>query len=104
MPDTSATFLERLQARGDQAAWERFVLIYRPLIQGWLHRFGLAGADADDLAQEVVLAVVKDVPGFQHAGQKGAFRAWLRVMTLNRLRGHWRREQTRQQATGSKVD
>jgi RNA polymerase sigma factor (sigma-70 family) len=103
MPQTSATLLERLQTPGDEAAWERFLVIYKPLIHGWLRRFDLAGADADDLAQDVLMAVVKDLPEFQHAGQKGAFRGWLRVVTLNRLRGHWRRLQTQRRAAGSQV-
>ena len=33
--------------------------------------------------------------------QPGAFRAWLRTVTVHRLRGFWRARQSRPQATGA---
>src|SRR5207253_345820 len=50
----------------------------------------LQPADADDLVQDVLAAVVRGVPGFRHAGRTGSFRAWLRTITANRLRDYWR--------------
>jgi RNA polymerase sigma-70 factor (ECF subfamily) len=99
--ETSASFLERLQQQADGSAWDQLVQLYRPWIHGWLRRQGLADADADDLAQEVMLTVVREIPKFHHAGRPGAFRAWLRVITLNRLKGFWRARQERPLAGGS---
>ncbi len=37
-----------------------------------------------------MLVLLKELPTFQHNGRKGAFRAWLRRLTVNRLRELWR--------------
>jgi RNA polymerase sigma-70 factor (ECF subfamily) len=34
--------------------------------------------------------VVEKFPAFEHAGRPGAFRAWLRGISANRLRMYWR--------------
>jgi RNA polymerase sigma-70 factor (ECF subfamily) len=34
--------------------------------------------------------VVRELVDFQHNQRLGAFRAWLRAITVNRLRGYWR--------------
>jgi DNA-directed RNA polymerase specialized sigma24 family protein len=46
--------------------------------------------DVDDLVQEVLGVVVRELPRFDHAGRPGSFRAWLRAVTVNRLRTSWR--------------
>ena len=43
--------------------------------------------------------VVQKIPAFQRQ-REGSFRAWLRVVTVNRLREFWRAQQTRPIATG----
>jgi RNA polymerase sigma-70 factor (ECF subfamily) len=44
----------------------------------------------EDLSQEVLLSVVKNLPGFQHSGQRGAFRCWLRTILGSRTADYWR--------------
>lgn len=98
MPDTSLTLLDRLQQQ-DPPAWHRFVDIYKPLISRWLARSPLQGADLDDLIQDVLKIVVEKLPEYERR-REGSFRAWLRVVTTNCLRGHWRSEKYRPLATG----
>src|SRR5947209_8056665 len=98
MAETSLTLLERLQREPDPAAWQRLVELYAPLIGRWLARSPLQPADHDDLTQEVLQIVVQKVPEFQRR-RDGSFRAWLRVVTANCLRGHWRSEKYRPIAT-----
>ncbi len=43
-------------------------------------------ADADDLTQEVLGTLVRELPHFRHDLRPGAFRRWLRGIALNRLR------------------
>jgi RNA polymerase sigma-70 factor (ECF subfamily) len=100
MLETSMSLLDRLRERPDEAAWQRLVDLYSPWVHGWLRRQGVAPADADDLVQDVLGVVVRELPQFQHAQRKGAFRCWLRTITVNRLRGFWRSQQTRPVATG----
>src|SRR5262245_53493701 len=100
MADTSASLLERLRDPEDKRAWQRLVDLYTPLIHGWLRRQGLGYPDVDDLTQEVLTVLVREMPGFQHSERCGAFRHWLRTITVNRLRGFWRAQQSRALAPG----
>jgi RNA polymerase sigma factor (sigma-70 family) len=47
-------------------------------------------ADAEDLGQDVLLVVMKELPSFRHNQQPGAFRTWLRRILVNRLQNFWR--------------
>jgi RNA polymerase sigma-70 factor (ECF subfamily) len=100
MSDTSLSLLDRLRSQPDAESWRRLVELYTPLIQGWLRRHALAQADADDLTQEVMAVVVRELPQFRHNQQRGAFRNWLRTIAVHRLRGLWRARQGRPIATG----
>ena len=84
----------------DAESWRRLVDLYTPLIQGWLRRHCVPAADADDLTQEVMTAVVRELPQFEHNQRPGAFRSWLRTITVHRLRALWRSRQARPVATG----
>lgn len=99
MPETSLSLLERLRLDADEASWQRLVDLYTPLIREWLRRHGLQSADADDLAQEVLVVLVRELPRFQHRRQ-GSFRAWLRKITVHRLRDFCRARRSRPAATG----
>ncbi|HWG47504.1 MAG TPA: sigma-70 family RNA polymerase sigma factor [Gemmataceae bacterium] len=100
MPDTPISLLERLRLRPDDAAWRRLVELYTPLICAWLRRYGITDSDSDDLTQEVMQVLVRELPNFQHDLRPGAFRRWLRNVTVNRLRVFWRGRHARPVATG----
>jgi RNA polymerase sigma-70 factor (ECF subfamily) len=100
MSETSLSLLDRLRLRPDGESWRRLVDLYTPLIQGWLRRHEVATADADDLTQEVMTVVVCELPQFKHNQQRGAFRNWLKTITVNRLRVLWRSRQSRPVASG----
>ena len=95
MEATSLSLLQRLRRRDDDPAWRRFDRVYRPLIAGWLRHAHVQASEADDLAQEVMLVVVRRLGEFEHAGRVGAFRTWLRNISSNVLRDCWRRRQRR---------
>jgi len=98
--ETSLSLLERLHLRPDADSWQRFVDLYGPLLSGWLRRLGVRPQDAEDLVQEVLSVVVRELPGFEHNRRPGAFRAWLRSSLLNRLRAFWRARRGRPAAPG----
>jgi RNA polymerase sigma-70 factor (ECF subfamily) len=89
-PATSASLLERLRDQNDTQAWQKLVLVYTPLMRAWLQPACLQTADVDDLTQRVLEVVVRKLPQFQHSGRPGAFRTWLRRITVNLLREFWR--------------
>lgn len=87
MNTTSASLLERLKrARPDAPEWQRLQDIYLPLVRSWLARVPGLGAEADDLAQEVLIVLFRELPSFERR-RYGSFRAWLRQVTVNRVRG-----------------
>lgn len=90
MNSTCLSLIQRLQSGTDQLGWNQLLGVYKPLIWGWLRRHNTPLQDAEDLTQEVLAIVVSELPKFKHNGQKGAFRAWLRTITANRLRTYWR--------------
>jgi RNA polymerase sigma-70 factor (ECF subfamily) len=89
MHETRKSLLLRAQT-GEEDAWKDLTDLYRPLIIGWLNRQGVPAVDLDDLSQDVILSVVKHLPSFQHSGNRGAFRAWLRTIVCSRTTDYWR--------------
>jgi RNA polymerase sigma-70 factor (ECF subfamily) len=100
MSETSLSLLERLRLQPDAESWRRLVSLYTPLIQGWLRRHAVPPADAEDLTQEVMAVVVRELPQFVHNQRRGAFRSWLRTITVNRLRALWKSRRAPPTATG----
>lgn len=90
MTSTPVSLLERLRVRPDGDAWHRLTRLYAPLVRGWLTRMGVQPADADDLTQETLAVLLRELPSFQHDLRPGAFRRWLKTIVLNRARAFWR--------------
>ena len=99
MENTRASLLLRA-SQGEESAWRRLVDLYQPLVRAWLLRQQVRPQEAEDLTQDVLAVLVKQLPRFEHAGRPGAFRAWLRAVTLNRARLFWRAGSARAEAGG----
>jgi RNA polymerase sigma-70 factor (ECF subfamily) len=95
MHETRHSLLFRAQT-GQEEAWKELTDLYRPLILAWLGRQGVPARDLEDLCQDVLLSVVKHLPAFEHSGQRGAFRSWLRTIVCNRTTDYWRACDARQ--------
>jgi RNA polymerase sigma-70 factor (ECF subfamily) len=89
-PPTSHSLLEQARDRADGASWRKVVDLYAPLIRAWVRPNVRQPADVEDVVQDVLTQLVGELPGFAHNGRPGAFRVWLRALTVNRLRDHWR--------------
>jgi RNA polymerase sigma-70 factor (ECF subfamily) len=85
---------------GSHLAWTELVELYQPFVYHWLRRHDVGHHDAEELTQDVLSVVVRELPVFSHSGRTGAFRNWLRVITANRARGFWRAGKKRPTATG----
>jgi RNA polymerase sigma-70 factor (ECF subfamily) len=91
METTSLTLLDRLRQPGDDLAWGQFVELYTPVLLNWACRQGENAEDAADLVQDIFVALLQALPGFQRHGT-GAFRRWLKAIMMNRLRDRKRRQ------------
>jgi RNA polymerase sigma-70 factor (ECF subfamily) len=96
---TSNTLLERIRDR-DEDAWVRLLHLYAPLVLHWCRHWGVQGQDAEDVRQEVFQAVTVGLDRF-HRDQAGdTFRGWLRAITRNKLRDHFRHRHKQAPAQG----
>ena len=67
-------------------------------------KYEVQSADADDLAQDVLMTVSKTISSFDHNGRPGAFRNWLRAILVNRLRTFWRARDRRPTNGNSSIE
>ena len=100
MNETSLSLLDRARGSAGDDAWPRLADVYSPLLRSWLLRFEVEAADADDLVQDVLLTISRELPRFEHSGRMGAFRSWLRTILVHRVRDFWRSKKYRPTADG----
>ena len=98
--ETSVSLLARLSNLPTDPDWQRLFDLYQPLLPSWALRAGATDADADDLVQETLTVVVRELATFDR-GRAGAFRSWLRAILANRLRDFFRARRARPIATGA---
>jgi len=82
-PETRPSLLIRVRNPADQAAWQEFVEIYRPVILRIAQHKGLQATDAEDVAQEVLVAVAQAVEQREHDSKRAKFRTWLHRVANN---------------------
>ena len=88
-PNKTSLSLILHATRQDPAAWERLVSIYSPLVYFWCQESGLSRADLQDVFQEVFHALARNLNKFRPI-ENGTFRGWLRTLTRNKLKDHFR--------------
>src|SRR6266481_5270325 len=88
LPDlisTRMTLIERLKDWEDQESWRQFFDTYWKLIYSVARKSGLSQQDAEDVVQETVICVSKNIRNFKADSSFGSFRAWLLRMTRWRV-------------------
>src|SRR5262249_23086518 len=77
---THSSLLARLgQNPTDQGAWGEFAARYGPRIDSWCRHWGLQDADAQDVAQAVLVQLAAKMRSFVYDPSK-SFRAWLKTL------------------------
>ena len=101
MDETSLSLLDRIRETSDAQSWDRLVALYAPLLKRWVLWYEVQDSDADDIVQDVLTVVTRDLAKFQHNKRAGAFRSWLRAILVNRVREFWRSRKYQPIATGT---
>jgi RNA polymerase sigma-70 factor (ECF subfamily) len=90
MNTTSLGLLDRLRhAKPDATEWRKLQDVYLPLIRHWLSRLPGLHDEIEDLTQEVLVVLFRELPAFERR-RHGSFRAWLRQITVNRMRAFYK--------------
>jgi len=84
-PETRASLLIRVRDPTDQLAWDEFVEIYRPVILRLARQKGMQDADADDVAQQILVSVAGAVEQREHDPARSKFRTWLHRVAQNAI-------------------
>lgn len=83
LPTTQAALLLRIVDRQDVESWEEFVRLYTPVLKRVALGRGFRHLDADELVQDVFVAVMKSIEKFKHNNRRGSFRRWLMTLARN---------------------
>jgi RNA polymerase sigma factor (sigma-70 family) len=88
---TRRSLLSRLKNWDDQESWRVFFDTYWRLLYGVALKAGLSEAEAQDVVQEAVMSVAKQMRGFRYDPAVGSFKGWLRLITRRRIADHFRK-------------
>jgi RNA polymerase sigma factor (sigma-70 family) len=94
---TRQSLLSRLRSWDDHESWRDFFDTYGRFIYGIARRSGLADAEAQDVVQDTLLAVAKQMPGFKYDPALGSFKGWLQQITRRRVFDHLRKRRPEEQ-------
>lgn len=85
-PDTRISLILQLKNDDDANAWCKFTEMYRPIIYRMACRRGFQDADAQDLAQQVLLSISQSIGLWEkNADESIRFRHWLRKIARNAI-------------------
>ena len=82
---TRTTLIQRLKDWQDQSSWQDFFDTYWKLIYGVARKGGLTETEAQDVVQETMISVARQMPTFKYDRSIGSFKAWLLNTTRWRI-------------------
>ena len=82
--------LERVRLSDDEQAWEEFVGYYQGFIEVILIKMGVMDADRDDLKQDILLSIWKDLKKMEPGKNNARFRSWLSTVIRNRSNSYFK--------------
>ncbi len=88
---TRWSLLSRLKNWDDQESWQEFFETYWRLIYSVAIKAGLSDAEAQDVVQETVITVAKNLEQFKTDPAHGSFKGWLLHTTRWRIADQFRK-------------
>ena len=86
---TRLTLIQRIQNDyEDDTCWEDFVKTYENYIYVVIRNFNLQTEINEDLLQNVLLKLWKDLPKFEYRPDKCRFRTWLSIVSCNSVKDY----------------
>ncbi|MFE2234353.1 sigma-70 family RNA polymerase sigma factor [Streptomyces sp. NPDC059442] len=92
MATQHGTELVRAAQGGDLWAQHQLIAAYLPLVYNIVGRALNGHHDVDDVVQETMLRALDGLPALR---APDSFRSWLVAITMNGIRGHWHKQQSR---------
>src|SRR5262245_4712396 len=89
--ETRRSLLSRMGHLDDQESWKTFFELYWRILYNVARRAGLDDPDAQDVVQDTVMAVAKEMPAFHYDPARGSFKHWLFRIVRRRVADHLRR-------------
>ncbi len=88
---TRYSLLSRLQDWSDDDSWRDFFETYWRLIYAMALKAGLTESEAQDVVQETIISVAKDLHKFERVRERGSFKGWLRNIIRWRIADQFRK-------------
>jgi len=82
---TRKSLLSRIKNWEDPDSWRDFFDTYWRLIYGTARKAGLSDAEAQDIVQETVLSVARNIEGFKYDPAVCSFKSWMLQLTRWRI-------------------
>lgn len=92
MTETPVSLLDRLCHSPDEQHWQRFILLFTPLLHRWAIALGVPKNDHEDVMQETFVTLIQELPNFEYEPNK-SFRAWLWTVFRHRVLTWLKRQQ-----------
>ncbi len=90
---TRRSLVDRLANWDDQRRWQEFFDTYWKLIYSAARKSGLADAEAQEVVQETVITVAKNIDRLQYDPAIGSFKGWLLQITRWRIADQFRKRE-----------
>ena len=90
---TRRSLVDRLANWDDQRRWQEFFDTYWKLIYSAARKSGLADAEAQEVVQETVITVAKNIDRLKYDPAIGSFKGWLLQITSWRIADQFRKRE-----------
>jgi RNA polymerase sigma-70 factor (ECF subfamily) len=82
---TRQSLIERIRDPADRQSWRDFFDRYWKLIYGLAIKSGLSEQEAEEVVQETMVTISKNLDGYQYQPQKCSFKSWIFKMAKWRI-------------------